>query len=188
MGAGNHRPPCDLHRDLAERNRRESLLQDLEAAKALFGGKTGRIFKNGGDGDHRPAIEIYRCNRFSATTDRSIGCEDLRVVSVDDVRWIIEETGPRLAGEKTRRNSADDSRSGRAFRAGVALKAAGVDYDEMRPRSSITTIQALPIGREREVSPTASARCTASSTRRETTSWLRRSRLRHRSGRHSARR
>ncbi len=54
------------------------------------------------------------------------------------------------------------------------------------PRCSITTIQALPIGREREVSPTASARCTASSTRRETTSRLRRSRPRHRSGRHSA--
>ncbi len=43
---------------------------DLEAAKALFGGKTGRIFKNGGDGDHPPATETYRCNRFSATTDR----------------------------------------------------------------------------------------------------------------------
>ena len=42
---------------------------DLEAAEALFGGKTGRIFKNGGDGDHPPAIEIYRCNRFFATTD-----------------------------------------------------------------------------------------------------------------------
>ena len=186
MGAGNQRPPCGLHRDLAERNRRESLLQDLEAAKALFGGKTGRIFKNGGDGDHRPAIEIYRCNRFSATTDRSIGCEDLRVVSVDDVRWIIEETGPRLAGEKTRRNSADNSRSGRASRAGVALKAAGVDYDEMRA--------ALLDHDDPGIADWARTRGLAKGEREMhrifdkagEDSRLRRSRLRHRAGRHSA--
>ena len=107
---------------------------DKAGADAIFGGQSGKQFKRGG-GDHPPAIEIYRGRRYFAVTDDSIGREDLRVVSLADLQWLIAEAGPKFAGEKggqSKPNGKDESRSARAFRAGAALKAGGASYVEMR--------------------------------------------------------
>ena len=102
---------------------------DLPAIEAIFNGQHGRQFKRAG-GDHPPAIEIYRGERYFAATDEAIGPrEDLRFVGVADLQWLICEAGPKFA-RKTSGNGADESRSGRAFRAAAAL--GGLAYDEMR--------------------------------------------------------
>ena len=106
---------------------------DKAGADAIFGGQSGKQFKRGG-GDHPPAIEIYRGRRYFAVTDDSIGREDLRLVSLDDLRWLITEAGPKFAGEAKgeSKSNKDESRSAKAFRKGAALKAAGASYEEMR--------------------------------------------------------
>ena len=106
---------------------------------ALFGGAEkhhGRMFKRGG-GDHPPAIEIYRSNRFFAVTGQQFETyAKLRVVPVDDVRWLIKEAGPAFSGKKDRAPTGgganDNSRSGKAFREGARLKANGATYEQMR--------------------------------------------------------
>ena len=109
---------------------------DKAALDALFDGQHGRQFRRG-NGVHCPAIEVYRSGRYFTTTGDSISsCEELRLVSLDDLRWLIGEAGPRFAG-KAKGNGAngagkDESRSAKAFRKGAALKAAGASYAEMR--------------------------------------------------------
>jgi hypothetical protein len=49
-----------------------------------------------------------------------------------DVEWIVRDAGPRLAHNEGPGKGADQSRSGKAFRKGAALKAAGHSYEEMR--------------------------------------------------------
>ena len=103
---------------------------DLAAVEALFEGKHGRSFKNG-DGEHPPAIEVYRGRRYFTVTEESIGPhDDLRLVDLADLRWLICEAGPKFSGSGG--NGPDASRSARAFRAGTTLKAAGASYREMR--------------------------------------------------------
>jgi len=112
---------------------------DSNAVEVLFGGKHGRAFKNGG-GDHPPAIEVHRGRRYFAVTNESIGpTDELRCVSLADLRWLINEAGPRFAdkaksgdGEATRGNRGDNSRSAAAWRAGAILTAQGASYEVMR--------------------------------------------------------
>ena len=108
---------------------------DRAAVDALFGGQNGRVFKCSG-GDHPPSIEVHRSRRYFTVTDDSVGADDdLRLVDVDDLRWLINEAGPQFAGEakdKSKPNGKDESRSAMAFRAGAALRAAGATYEEMR--------------------------------------------------------
>jgi hypothetical protein len=108
---------------------------DRAAIDALFGGQNGRLFKRGG-GDHPPAIEIHKGRRYFTVTDDSVGLDDnLRLVSVDILRWLITEVGPKFAGEakgESKSNGKDESRSAKAFRKGAALKDAGATYEEMR--------------------------------------------------------
>jgi len=109
---------------------------DRAAVDALFGGQNGRLFKRGGGGDHPPAIEIHKGRRYFTVTDDSVGLDDnLLLVCLDDLRWLLAEAGPKLAGEakgESKSNGKDESRSARAFRKGAALKAAGASYEEMR--------------------------------------------------------
>ena len=109
---------------------------DLAEVEAIFGGACGRLFKNGGGGDHPPAIEVYYTKRYFATTDEAIGpTDELWRVSVADLRWLVCEAGPRFAGKAAKSESGagkDESRSAKAFRKGAALKAAGASYQEMR--------------------------------------------------------
>jgi len=106
---------------------------DLGAVETLFDGKYGRAFKNGGGGDHPPAIEVYRGKRYFTVTEEAIGpTDELRLVDLADLRWLICEAGPKFAGEAKRGNGEDTSRSAAAWRAGVALKAEGAVYEQMR--------------------------------------------------------
>jgi putative DNA primase/helicase len=107
---------------------------DLPAIEKLFEGKGGRQFKNGG-GEHCPAIEIYRTARYFTVTDESIGPTDiLRQVSLADLEWLIIDAGPKFAQKESQKNGSgnDQSRSGKAFRKGATLKAAGYSYAAMR--------------------------------------------------------
>ena len=106
---------------------------DLPAVEALFGGQFGRVFKRSNDGEHPPAIEIYRGRRYFAVTWKSCGTrEDLRQVSVADLEWLVRDHGPKFVGKDSSGGAKDDSRSAKAFRAGAALKAGGATYEQMR--------------------------------------------------------
>jgi putative DNA primase/helicase len=103
---------------------------DLAAVEALFEGKHGRSFKNGG-GEHPPAIEIYRGRRYFTVTGKPIGPSGgLRSVDLSDLQWLIREAGPRFGGKSG--DGRDDSRSAKAWRSGAALKASGASYEAMR--------------------------------------------------------
>jgi hypothetical protein len=119
---------------------------DLAALEALFEGKHGRSFKNGG-GDHPPAIEIFCGRRYFTVTEKSCGpTDDLRRVDLSDLRWLIREAGPKFAGKSG--DGRDDSRSAKAWRAGAALSRPPARH--MRPcatRCSSTKTSASPNGR-----------------------------------------
>jgi putative DNA primase/helicase len=75
-------------------------------------------------------------------TDNSTGLrDDFRIVSVDDLRWLIEVAGPAFVGnghdhdppgEVEGTSGVDHSRSGKAWRAGAELKRKGASYAQMR--------------------------------------------------------
>jgi hypothetical protein len=118
---------------------------DAAAAKHLFGlnpkrrPKTRNTFAAG---EHQE-IAIDRA-RFYAVTDQRLPDvpKTLEVVSVEDVRWFIEQAGPqyqRLHGVHRRNNGSrrsrdrDESRSGYGFRFMRERKRAGDhDYDSVR--------------------------------------------------------
>ena len=111
---------------------------NLAAVEALFGGQTGRAFKNGAGVDHPPAIEIYCARRyFAVTRDALDGPEEIRLVDVADLRWLILEAGPTFTGNRKANagNGQDASRSAQAFRAAVALRASGLSYEADARRS-----------------------------------------------------
>jgi len=58
----------------------------------------------------------------------------MRLIGLADLEWAIKEAGPKFAGEGkgSAGNGEDTSRSAKAFRAGVMLKAAGATYEAMR--------------------------------------------------------
>jgi putative DNA primase/helicase len=119
---------------------------DTPAIERLFAGNTGKQFKNGG-GEHCPAIEIYRTGRYFTVTDESIGPTDiLRQVSLADLEWLVLEAGPKFAHKESQKSGSsgnDQSRSGKAFRKGATLKAAGYSYEAMR--SALLTDEDLEI-------------------------------------------
>ena len=106
---------------------------DFPAIERLFDGSTGKQFKNGG-GKHCPAIEVYRTRRYFTVTNESVGPTDiLRQVPLADLEWLIRDAGPKFKGsQKSGSSGNDQSRSGKAFRKGAALKAAGYSYAAMR--------------------------------------------------------
>ena len=111
---------------------------DVPALRALMGTQHGRQWKRAG-AEHPPAIELYVSNRYFAVTWKSIDDDltELRVVPLADLRWLVEEAGPRFVGVDTgaaaggNHSSADQSRSAVAFRKGADLIRAGKTYDEM---------------------------------------------------------
>ena len=104
---------------------------DKRELDTLFNGQHGRLFRRG-TGVHCPAIEVYRSNRFFTTTGDAISPSDeLALVNVNVIRWIIFEAGPKFAG-KASGNGKDESRSAKAFRAGVILKKQGKTYEEIK--------------------------------------------------------
>jgi hypothetical protein len=78
---------------------------DIEKLRGLMGGpQHGRQFKRANGAKHPPAIELYISHRFFTVT----WCElpdhpQLRTVSLDDLRWLIETAGPALQGKPDRK-------------------------------------------------------------------------------------
>jgi hypothetical protein len=115
--------------------------EDEEELSKLFDSKFGKAFKRAG-GDHPPAIEAYIGKRWFAVTGQAVaGLETLREVSLDDLRWLINDAGPKFKGNgndaaggtsSRKSKSNDGSRSAKAFRRATGLKAAGMGYEAMR--------------------------------------------------------
>ena len=107
---------------------------DLPAIEAIFDGQHGRQFKRAG-GDHPPAIEIYRGERYFAATDEAIGPrEDLRFVGVADLQWLICEAGPKFAG--ARRAATAPTRAARPEHSAPPPLSAGSPMTRCAPRCS----------------------------------------------------
>jgi putative DNA primase/helicase len=92
----------------------------------------GRQFKRGG-GEHPPAIELYLGNRYFAVTDQQLpdATPEVRRVSLDDLVWLLKVAGPSFARTKPDGGGRDDSRSAIAFANGIAMRRAGLSYDDM---------------------------------------------------------
>ena len=74
---------------------------DIGALRDIMRTQHGRQFKRTNGSAHPPAIELYVSNRYFAVTWQA--CDDtpneLRLVPLDDLRWLIEEAGPAFAGK-----------------------------------------------------------------------------------------
>lgn len=101
--------------------------------------KHGRAWKQSGDAEHPPAIELHISNRYFTVTQQTLnGCPaELRRVPLDDLRWLVEVAGPAIngaaAGKKTseKGNGNDRSRSAAALRIGAQLRRDGKTFDQM---------------------------------------------------------
>lgn len=106
---------------------------DIERLHAMMTGdkKSGRQFKRPSSGNHPPAIEVYISHRYFAVTDNVLGdLSELHIVEIDDLIWLLQEYGPAFVGDRPS-SPRDQSRSGAAFRAGLAARRAGKSFDEM---------------------------------------------------------
>jgi putative DNA primase/helicase len=66
-------------------------------------GKDGLKFAPTNLGDHPPSIELYLARRyFTVTQDMVSEDNPLRVVSAEDLQWLLQTAGPALSGEKVR--------------------------------------------------------------------------------------
>jgi len=74
---------------------------DIDPAREIMGTTHGRQFKRADGGSHPPAIELYTSNRYFAVTWDGLADQpgELRHVGLDDLRWLVEVAGPRLAGK-----------------------------------------------------------------------------------------
>jgi hypothetical protein len=73
---------------------------DLGAIRALMTTQHGRSWKRQNGKEHPPAIELHISNRYFAVTWDTLGDRaELRTVTFDDLRWLIEEAGPNFAGK-----------------------------------------------------------------------------------------
>lgn len=106
-----------------------------------------KVFKQAG-GEHPPAIEFYLGNRYFAVTGQHLAGTpaELRSVSRDALRWLLEVAGPALANQSSddsddeeadaaiarqHKPGRDKSRSALAFRKGAELRREGKSYDQM---------------------------------------------------------
>jgi len=113
---------------------------DVAAIRLITGTDWSKNFKERTGSDHAPGFELHIGHRYFAMTgDLYDGCpEALRVIEVNDIRWLIEDAALRFitkptyincadaaqpdgewTGEASRavdRNHADNSRSARAMR------------------------------------------------------------------------
>ncbi len=74
-------------------------LADIVELRRVMGTQHGRQFKRANGGRHPPAIEIYLLHRYFAVTWQALDDfpSELRLVPLDDLRWLLEEAGPAFA-------------------------------------------------------------------------------------------
>jgi hypothetical protein len=105
---------------------------DLAEIEALFRGRSFRLFQRPNGTDHPPAIEVYRRRFFTVTWETITATDHLRLIDVAELQWLLCEAGPKFAGDSRKATSEEESRSAKAFRAGVVLRAGGATNDDKR--------------------------------------------------------
>lgn len=87
--------------------------EDVSRLRPLMAGegKNSRTWKRPNGTAHPPAIELHLDKRYFAVTWEGLddAPAELRTVSIEDLLWLIETAGPKLAGKP---NSADDTKPG----------------------------------------------------------------------------
>jgi hypothetical protein len=104
---------------------------DAQKVDELMDGKTRRAFAAG---DHLE-IALDRERYYAVTGERlESASRDIRAVSLEDVQWLLTETGPRFKGDndakQDQRHSRDESGSGYGFRFLRDRKVQGCSYQE----------------------------------------------------------
>ena len=81
---------------------------DLPALRRIMGTPHGRQFKRANGSSHPPSIELYLSHRYFAVTWEGLpeAPADLRVVPLEDLRWLIEEAGPAFSGKRDSANGS----------------------------------------------------------------------------------
>jgi Protein of unknown function (DUF3987) len=75
--------------------------EDVGAARELMGVQHGRVFKRANGSAHPPAIELHISNRYFTVTWNGLDDypTELRTIPLSDLKWLIQEAGPSLAGK-----------------------------------------------------------------------------------------
>jgi hypothetical protein len=137
---------------------------DITPLRSIMRTQHGRQFKRANGSAHPPAIELHVSNRYFAVTWETLenSPNRLRLVPLEDLRWLLEDVGPVFAGKvgadrangddtiltrlnrTAARNKAVDaalrnaatmkggSRSEGPLGLGAALKRAGWSFDHMK--------------------------------------------------------
>jgi Family of unknown function (DUF5906) len=80
---------------------------DIPAVRDMMGTQHGKSWKQPGRGEHAPGIELHISNRFFTVTGMKVGePKELRLISVADLRWLIEVAGPAIAGKANKKPKA----------------------------------------------------------------------------------
>ena len=107
---------------------------DVAQVEMLLGRQMGKAFK----ADARTGIEFYLGSRYFAVTDDRLDDatpETLRTVTVDDVRWLLQEAVPAFLAKHGKPQAAkgrDQTGSGFGFRFFGQRKRAGDSFEETR--------------------------------------------------------
>ena len=125
---------------------------DLAQVAHLLGKGGGKAFKQPGQTDHPPAIEVYTAGRYFAVTGLHLEDTPAELVTVPaaTLLWLLQEAGPALAAagqddeadaaiaaqervpaRARRKPAGDKSRSAAALRVGAQLRRAGKSFDAM---------------------------------------------------------
>ena len=125
---------------------------DLAQVAYLLGKGGGKAFKQPGQTDHPPAIEVYTAGRYFAVTGLHLEDTPAELVTVPaaTLLWLLQEAGPALAAagqddeadaaiaaqervpaRASRKPAGDKSRSAAALRVGAQLRRAGKSFDAM---------------------------------------------------------
>ncbi len=107
--------------------------EDTDEIDRLLGGTARKTFSAG---KHRE-VAIDRGRYYAVTDDQLEDTPDtMRVVDVEDIRWFVEEAGPRYweryKPKDVATNGLDKSRSGHAFRFLRDRKSEGLSYSRAR--------------------------------------------------------
>ena len=102
-----------------------------------WGENTGGKKWSCGGGDHPPAIELYLSKRYFTVTEQRLegAPEEVRIVDIETVYWLIDEAGPALAAANghDKAKGPDNSRNARACRAAKKAVYGGAHtFEEMR--------------------------------------------------------
>ena len=99
--------------------------EDASAIRTLLGNRDGRKWSTEMRGNHPPAIELYMKGRYFTFTGCSIGAPHLRTVSKADLAWVMEAAAHQFPGKSPEQRTNDNSRSAKAFRRAIAMRADG---------------------------------------------------------------